>query len=148
CALEATAYCSASSTATYSATLLSCRPIILAILILPSSDPSITTPIPEGPGFPREPPSIYATRVNIRLRFSHHASESFLTSRCLLGSFPCRHNCGTFCGKSGLNILPVRKPLHFNELRDSRLMPDEFMLHRKTALTFSASPFNLCPVDG
>src|SRR5438034_8676721 len=147
-ALSVTAYCRASSSATYSATLLSWRPIFLAILILPPSDPSITTPIPDGPGFPREPPSIYATRVDIRPRFPHHASERFLASRCLLGSFPRGSHCGTFCGKSVPNIFLSRNLHGFNQLRDPQFTTNELTLHRKTALTFFTSPFTFCAVDG
>src|SRR5947209_13489555 len=61
----ASARCSASKSARYSATLLSWCPIHFWILIGPSSQPSIITPIPDGPGFPREPPSTYATRSDI-----------------------------------------------------------------------------------
>src|ERR1035437_3394215 len=57
CALRDTAYCSASISAAYSATLLSWRPIHLAMRTGPLSQPLITTPMPDGPGFPRQPPS-------------------------------------------------------------------------------------------
>jgi hypothetical protein len=33
-------------------------PIDLLILIVPSAEPSITAPMPAGPGFPRDPPSM------------------------------------------------------------------------------------------
>src|SRR6266566_3183116 len=56
-ALRETAYCRASMSAAYSATLLSWRPIHLAIRIVPLAQPLITTPMPDGPGFPRQPPS-------------------------------------------------------------------------------------------
>src|SRR5208282_2374800 len=39
----------------------------LAILMVPAAEPSITTPIPDGPGFPNEPPSTWATRSDIAL---------------------------------------------------------------------------------
>jgi hypothetical protein len=56
-ALSPKAQYSTSKSAIYSATLLSWCPIHFRILIVSFSDPSITTPIPEGPGFPSEPPS-------------------------------------------------------------------------------------------
>src|SRR6266853_1394657 len=56
-ACKFSAYCSASSSATYSATLLSCWPIHLEILMGTASGWPITTPIPDGPGLPSEPPS-------------------------------------------------------------------------------------------
>src|SRR5947208_14225282 len=60
-ALSATAYCRASIKAAYSATLLSWFPIHLAMRTGPPASPLITTPMPDGPGFPRHPPSTYAT---------------------------------------------------------------------------------------
>src|SRR5271166_2749065 len=70
----------------YSATLLSWCPIHLAILIVPSGGPSITTPIPDGPGFPKEPPSTWATKSDIPVSFDQPCLTNFPTSRCLSGS--------------------------------------------------------------
>src|SRR5690349_21277390 len=72
------AYCKASSRATYSATLLSWCPIHLAMRIGPSAQPSIITPIPDGPGLPRQPPSTYATRSDIETsRYQQDALRKF-----------------------------------------------------------------------
>ena len=54
---DATAYCKASISAAYSATLLSWLPIHFAMRTGPSATPLITTPMPDGPGFPKHPPS-------------------------------------------------------------------------------------------
>ena len=71
--------------ATYSATLLSCRPIHFAILIGPALLPSMRIPTPDGPGFPSEPPSTYATRFNIyagiTMRDYFFSVKGFLDSR-------------------------------------------------------------------
>ena len=57
------------------ALLLSCRPIHLAIRTGPSAQPLITTPMPDGPGFPRHPPSTYATSSDITAPGVPHVSH-------------------------------------------------------------------------
>src|SRR5262249_3728793 len=61
------AYCRASISATYSATLLSWCPIPLAILCLCPEGLEITTPIAAGPGLPCDPPSTHAINSNERI---------------------------------------------------------------------------------
>src|SRR5580700_8070705 len=50
--------------------------------------PSITTPMPDGPGFPREPPSTYAVRADIRslLLFPQNALPGSVQSSAKAGS--------------------------------------------------------------
>src|SRR4051812_15044784 len=69
------ANCKASSRATYSATLLSWRPIHLAMVCFWPSESTRTMPIPAGPGLPCELPSTYASKSDILRCYSHLAQR-------------------------------------------------------------------------
>src|SRR5450432_473359 len=124
-ALASVAYCRASSRATYSATLLSWWPIHLAICTRWPQGFSITTPIPDGPGLPWEPPSMCAIRVDIQFFPAH---QGFLTIpardtmrefkfgvKKIMGAtyasyFSDREKCGKSCANRGRNFHVILKP--------------------------------------
>lgn len=133
-AFRSCAHCSASSSATYSATLLSCQPIHFAMRVWRPAASFTITPMPAGPGLPCELPSTYATNRGTSLLMRGLCwllsclLSALLFEPCVNESQPSRAFCVRPVKKfpQNANVFSTAAPRHHaNALSSKRF--DQFM---------------------
>src|SRR5438270_13307493 len=138
--------CSASISATYSATLLSCLPMCRAMLVLLPAGSVITTPMAAGPGFPCDPPSTHAINSNVRILSKLNPKllhvklvNEILPWKSRVVHKPVENRWWNY-------FLQLNNRLPHSRLR--HIAPCFLQLHSLRALTVSGYSRNLTSVDG
>src|SRR5277367_1874441 len=78
----------------------------------------MTTPIPDGPGFPSDPPSTYATNSGIVSPQNQHAAST--APRQETSVVPAPNICARTCAKEGPSVPIIAKPPMQNRLHGGK----------------------------